>query len=61
MARTNRNYESLYNEIVRKYDDYAIRLEQINSLAKALCSMVGCDAKKEWITLTEMIYEKSDI
>lgn len=61
MARNTRNYEALYNDLLRKYDDFGIRLEQINSLAKALCSMVGCDAKKEWITLTEMIYEKSDI
>jgi len=61
MARTNDNYKALYNDILHKYDDLAIRIEQINSLAKALSSMVGYEAKKEWICLVEMIYEKSDV
>lgn len=61
MARSNDNYKALYNDILHKYDDIAIRIEQINGLAKALSSMVGYEAKKEWIVLVEMIYEKSDV
>lgn len=61
MARSNENYRALYNDILHKYDDMALRIEQINGLAKALSSMVGYEAKKEWIVLVEMIYEKSDV
>ena len=46
MARSNDNYKALYNDILHKYDDLAIRIEQINSLAKALSSMVGYETKK---------------
>lgn len=49
------------NEAINTIDDYGMRLEQINCLAKALSSMVGFDAKKEWITLVEMILEKSEV
>ena len=61
MARSTNDYKALYNGLLHKYDDIAIRIEQINGLAKALSSMVGYEAKKEWIVLVEMIYEKSDV
>ena len=57
----NANKRPTISDYIDIVDDYGQRLEQINCLAKALSSMVGYEAPKGWITLVEMICEKSDV
>lgn len=55
------NMKDKVTELINQNDDYSIRLDQINCLAKALSSMVGYNAPKEWIVLVEMICQKAEV
>ena len=55
------NIKDKVNALIEQNDDYSNRLDQINCLAKALSSMVGYNAPKEWIVLVEMICQKAEV